>query len=448
MGNNSFFKNTVLKIALPITMQSLFQASFSVIDQIMTGQLGTVSIAAIGLGGKFSSLFLVVGAAIATVAGILIAQYVGSKDEEGVSRSFFVNLFVIGIIASFFTIISLIFPREIMSIYSKDNLTINKSAEYIKIISVGFIPMAFSLIISTLLRCKEKVKLPLYASVAAVISNTLLNYLLIFGVGPFPRLGVIGAALATTLSRIIELVLLLIFLITMIRRKILSLKFIIRADNNYKKMFWSILTPIIISEFLWSLGENIYAIIYGRIGTKSCAAMALTNPIQSLMIGALTGISSAAGIVIGKKLGEKNYDDAYNFSKKFMWYGLVGSIMLSIIILCTSRYYTKIYNVEGDVRNITINILIAYAIIAPVKVENMILGNGIIRSGGKTKYLLMTDSIGTWCFGIPLGLITAFVFKMPIYQVYFILSLEECVRLILGCIIFKKKIWINNISLS
>lgn len=279
MGNNSFFKNTVLKIALPITMQSLFQASFSVIDQIMTGQLGTVSIAAIGLGGKFSSLFLVVGAAIATVAGILIAQYVGSKDEEGVSRSFFVNLFVIGIVASFFTIISLIFPREIMSIYSKDNLTINKSAEYIKIISVGFIPMAFSLIISTLLRCKEKVKLPLYASVAAVISNTLLNYLLIFGVGPFPKLGVIGAALATTLSRIIELVLLLIFLITMIRRKILSLKFIIRADNNYKKMFWSILTPIIISEFLWSLGENIYAIIYGRIGTKSCAAMALTNPI-------------------------------------------------------------------------------------------------------------------------------------------------------------------------
>lgn len=448
MKRYSFFRETVLKIALPITLQSLFQASFSVIDQIMTGQLGTVSIAAIGLGGKFSSLFLVVGAAVATVAGILIAQYVGSKDEEGVSRSFWINLFVIGTIAMLFTLVSIIYPREIMSIYSKDGLTINKSAEYLKIIALGFIPMSFSLVISTLLRCKEKAKLPLYASVAAVITNTILNYFLIFGIGIFPKLGVIGAALATTISRIIELVLLLIFLIGMIRKRVLSLKFIIKSDSNYKKMFLSILTPIIISEFLWSLGENIYAIIYGRIGTKSCAAMALTNPIQSLMIGALTGISSAAGIVIGKKLGEKDYDDAYNCSKKFMWYGLVGSLVLSIVILCTSRWYTKIYNVEEDVMNITVNILIAYAVIAPVKVENMILGSGIIRSGGKTKYLLMIDSIGTWCFGIPLGLITAFVFKMPIHQVYFILSLEECVRLILGGIIFKKKIWINNISLS
>lgn len=446
MKRYSFFRETVLKIALPITLQSLFQASFSVIDQIMTGQLGTVSIAAIGLGGKFSSLFSVIVAAVATVAGILIAQYVGSKDEEGVSRSFYLNLFIVSILALCFTIASVIFPNKIMSVYSKDSLTINKAAEYIRIISLGFIPMALSLIISTLLRCEEKVKLPLYASVSAVITNTILNYLLIFGIGFFPKLGIVGAAWATTISRIIELVLLLIFMILMIRKKIFKLRFIIKADSSYIKMFLTILTPIIISEFLWSLGENVYAIIYGRIGTKPCAAMALTNPIQSLMIGALTGISSAAGIIIGKKLGEKNYDDAYNYSKKFMWYGLVGSVVLSVVILFTSRYYVKIYNIEEDVMSITVNILIAYAIIAPVKVENMILGGGIIRSGGKTKYLLIIDMIGTWCFGVPLGLLTAFIFKMPIHQVYFILSLEECVRLILGLVVFRKRIWINNIS--
>lgn len=446
MKNQSFFKESVIKVALPISIQSLIQASFSVIDQLMVGRLGTVSVAGIGLGGKFSSLYAVIAAAVATAAGILIAQYVGNDNEKGVNKSFYINHMVIGIIALLFTILSLVLPYKIMSIYSTDQDTIKVASSYLRIIAIGFIPMASSNMISTLLRCKGFVKIPLYASISSAIIDTGLSYLLIFGKAGFPEMGVKGAAWATTFAHYLEVFILIFAVALLNKRKILSIKFTIHADKDFLHKLKAIILPILMCEFLWSLGENVYAVIYGRIGTTACAAMTLINPVQALMIGALTGMSAAAGIIIGKKQGEGAYEDAYDLSKKFMWYGLVGSITLSLILIVTGSYYVKIYAVEEEVRLLTKNILIVYALIAPIKVQNMILGGGIIRSGGKTKYIMFIDFIGTWCVGVPLGFLTSYVFRLPIYQVYFILSLEECVRFIISVAIFKKKIWLNKLT--
>lgn len=446
MKKQSFFREAVIKIALPVTIQSLIQSSFGVIDQLMTGRLGTVPVAGIGLGTKFSSLYSVIAAAVAAAAGILIAQYVGNGSEEGVNRSFFINNIVIGAIALFFTIGSLAVPVKIMSVYSTDPDTIQTASGYLRIIAAGFIPMAGSYMLATLFRCKGYVKLPLYASIAAAAVNTGLNYLLIFGNMNFPKLGVNGSAFATTTARYLEILILITAAVQLNKQKNLGLKFNIHADRKFLKKLTAILLPILTCEFLWSLGENVYAVIYGRIGTKACAAMTLTNPVQSLMIGALIGVSSAAGIIIGKRLGEGSYQEAYEESKKFLQYGLIGSIGLSLAIFIFCGYYVRIYAVEKDVQLLTKYILFAYALIAPVKVENMILGGSIIRSGGKTKYVMGIDFFGTWIIGVPLGLITAFVFHLPVYQVYFILSLEECIRLMISIVIFKKKIWMNQLT--
>ena len=204
--------------------------------------------------------------------------------------------------------------------------------------------------------------------------------------------------------------------------------------------------PILVCEFMWSLGENIYAGIYGHLGTEPCAAMTLINPIQGLMIGALCGLSQAAGVIIGKRLGSREYDEAYSESKKLMYYGFAGAIILSVVILIIKPFYVELYQVEESVKIITQQILVAYAIIAPFKVLNMILGGGIIRSGGKTKYTMGVDLIGTWVFGVPLGLLTAFVLKLSIPYVYFILSLEECVRFVISLILFKKKSWMQSLE--
>lgn len=450
---DNFLKDSVLKIALPVTLQSIFQASFSVIDQVMTGQLGSVSVAGIGLGSKFASLFNVLISAVATAAGIMIAQYVGSKNKKRVKESLLFNMGIAFVIAVIFMVFSLLFPRPIMSAYSKDEATILAAAQYLWIIAFGFIPMVVSLFFSTLLRSTGLAKLPMYGSVASIVINAVLDYIMIFGKAGFPALGIAGAAWATTIARMLEALWLAGCLLWALKADTWNWG-IGQEDAEEKKQgefsFWQILLPILLPvllcEFLWSLGENIYAVIYGRMGTMECAAMTLINPIQALVMGALSGLSAAAGIIVGKLLGEEKYEEAYARSKSLMKYGLIGSAFFSILLLLIYPYYVQIFRVDEEVKMLTGYILIAYALISPVKVQNMILGGGVLRSGGQTKYVLMVDAIGTWCFGIPLGFLAAFVLHLPIYLVYFILSLEECVRFGISGVIFRRRKWMKTIA--
>ena len=206
------------------------------------------------------------------------------------------------------------------------------------------------------------------------------------------------------------------------------------------------LLPFLVCELMWSLGENVYAAIYGHLGTDACAAMTLTNPIQGLMIGALCGLSQAAGVVIGKLLGTGEYEEAYQAAKKLLLYGLAGSLALSVVLLIVKGLYVEIYRVEDSVKLLTCQILTVYALIAPFKVQNMILGGGIIRSGGKTRYTMWIDLIGTWGFGVPLGLLASFVLKLSIPYVYFLLSLEECVRFGISLVVLRKRKWMQQLE--
>ena len=174
--------------------------------------------------------------------------------------------------------------------------------------------------------------------------------------------------------------------------------------------------------------------------------MTLTNPIQGMFVGMFSGVSSAAVVMIGNRLGKDDYDEAYDISKFLMKVGFFGSIVIGIILAVLSVFYVNMFKVENEVKTYTVFILYVFSIMLFVKVLNMILGGGVLRSGGDTKITLIIDFIGTWLFGVPLGLICAFVFKLPIYWVYFILSLEEVVRLLISLKIFKDKKWMNNIT--
>ena len=240
-------------------------------------------------------------------------------------------------------------------------------------------------------------------------------------------MGARGAAVATLISQCANLVLMLL----MFPKKNSVLKKPEQEETGNASLNWkqylSMLLPILACEVLWSLGENVYAGIYG-------------------LIGALCGLSQAAGVIVGKKLGTGDYSDAYKASKKLVIYGTAGSIFLSVIVVLTAGFYVQIYQVEEVVKQLTVQILYAYALVAPFKVLNMILGGGIIRSGGRTKYVMYIDIIGTWIFGVPLGFLAAFVLKLPIPYVYFILSLEECIRFAISVGVFRKKKWMQQLE--
>lgn len=439
------FLRMVCSLAIPVALQSMLQASFSIIDQIMIGQLGSVSVAGIGLAGKFASIYTVMISAIGAVAGIMISQYMGQNNKKEIKRSFYLNLLIALGIAVLFTAFCVGFPEKIMSLYIKDEQTVRAAAGYLNIIAWTFLPVAGTTLLSTMLRCMEKAFFPLYASIAAAILNTGLNYALIFGKFGFPAMGIRGAAIATLIAQLANLGVMVIIilrngeLLQKSRKEEIISKF-------HAKQYMEMLFPILICEFMWSLGENVYAAIYGHLGTQASAAMTLINPIQGLMIGALCGLSQAAGVIIGKKLGNREYEDAYESAKKLILYGFVGSAVLSVAVIMTSAYYVEIYQVTDSVKALTRQILVAYAFIAPFKVQNMIVGGGIIRSGGKTKYVMLIDLIGTWVFGVPLGLFSAFVLKLPIPYVYFILSLEECVRFGISIVVLRRRKWMQNLE--
>ena len=443
-AESSFFKS-VITISIPVALQCMLQSSFSIVDQIMIGQLGSVSVAAIGLAGKFSSIFSVVVAAVGAVAGIMISQYIGAGDEQEVNRSFSLNTVVAGLTALLFMAVCMSFSRQIMRIYTTDTGTVEIAAGYLRLISVTFLPMAFDTLLSTMLRCMEKASLPLYVSIIAALINTGLNYILIFGKLGFEPMGVNGAAIATILAQGVNLLLLFAGFVYVMMRGKKTFFFSVRLTKMTYRQYWNILFPIFITEFMWSLGENVYASIYGHLGTSDCAAMTLTYPVQGLMIGALSGLSQAAGILIGKELGNREYDSAYTRSKKLIIYGLTGSLVLSVGLMIFKGMYTGLYRVEAPVKEVAQQILVAFAILSPVKVLNMILGGGILRSGGRTKIILWIDLTGTWLFGVPLGLLGAFVLKLSIPYVYFLLSLEECIRLLISFIMFRKKSWMQTI---
>lgn len=445
MKDRREFHGTLCKIAVPITLQSLLQSSFSVVDQVMTGQLGSVSIAGIGLASKFASLFTVLMSAVAAVAGILMAQYMGKKDKDEVGRSFYASLCLALVIAGIFTGVSFCMAEPVMGLYTEDFAAMQSAAGYLRILGISFLPMTISTMMAAFLRCGEEAMLPFYSGILAAVLNTIGNYILIFGKLGMPAMGAEGAALATLVSRVVDCLVVFGMFLWFQKKRGWRLPLRIWMDLERAKVYMGILAPMLICEFFWSLGENVYAAIYGHMGTDSCAAMTLTAPIQILMIGALTGVSQAAGIMIGKSLGSGEEEKAYKESKLLMLYGLAGSVLLSVLLLLLSGIYVKIYNVEEHVRMIARQILFAFAVISPVKVQNMILSGGIIRSGGKTNYVMVIDFIGTWGFGVPLGLLSAFVLGLPIAWTYFVLSLEECVRIGIGLLVFRRKNWMRRL---
>ena len=442
----SEFMKSLCKIAIPVTLQSMLQASFSIVDQIMIGQLGETNISAVGLCGNFSLIFSVVIGAVSTVAGILIAQFIGAENIKEAWSSFDLSLICGIIISALFLLAAGILPLQILGLYTKDMSIINTGAVYFRIVAFSYIPMAVSNILSAWLRCREHATIPFLASFGAVAVNTGLNYLLIFGKSGLPCMGIKGAAIATLISQLFNLIFIVIGFIYSIRKDgdkpVLSLHFKKLTIRDYLIM----IMPILVSEFLWSLGQNVESAVYGHLGISNLAAYTLTCPIQELIVGALSGLSAAAGVMIGKRLGGKEYDEAYEESKKIMYAGLIGSLVVSALLILLAGEYTGLYRVDYSVKELGKILLIIFALYAPVKVENMILGGGIIRSGGNTKIIMAIDIVGTWCIGIPLCLLAAYIFKWGIVGVYTLLTTEEIFRLVVSLIIFKRRKWMISLS--
>lgn len=350
------------------------------------------------------------------------------------------NLLVMLALAALTVMACFFLPSTVAGIFTTDQKVIATAADYMRILAFIYPLSGMASILAVHMRCYSYAQYPLYISAVGAVVNTILNYLLIFGNFGFPVMGVKGAAIASLISQMVNLLLMIYFY-----RKYCQFAFDLGMTSSEVKQYAVMLFPIVANELLWTLGQSVNTFIYGHMGTGELAGMSLTGPIQGLFIGALSGLSQAAGILIGRRLGKRDYESAYYDSKRLCVYGFIGSLVLSLVLILTRSSYINLYNVDEQVSHVGSQLLLAFAILAPIKVQNMILGSGIIRSGGRTKYIMIIDMMGTWLIGVPLGLFTGLVLKLPIVWVYFILSQEELFRFIVSIFMFRSRKWMNTI---
>ena len=437
---------SLFSIALPISIQSLLQSSLGMIDQIMIGQLGETAVASVNLGTRLMFIMVYSLSGISAVSSIYTSQYEGAGTKEKHSAVMKITILEGLLCVLPFLIAGLFFPQQIVRIFSEDNTVIQKGANYLFITAFGFIPKLFSISISAILRCTGKAKITLITGLSSVAINTVLNLIFIFGFGPIKAHGVEGAAIATVIAIFIEATINIIYLEKTKHPSRLSLAIKAKADKGFYKKFAITTLPAIGNECFWALGDAIYSGIYGHMSTISLAAMTLTFPIQGMSVGFFSGLSAAAGVIIGNNLGAKKTKEAYTLAWDFFKLCIIGCGIIGILIVLFGSVYLKFYNVTDEVKLYTKSLLAIFACYLWVKVSNMVMLGGVLRSGGKTRYTLILDLIGTWGIGIPLGFLCAFVFKWNILMVYTAINIEEVIRLTLGLIKVKSKDWISIID--
>ena len=439
--SNKVFLQEVMKIAIPVALQSMLQSSFSMIDQIMVGRLGEDSVAAVEIAGRPGFVYSFVLGAVATVAAIMISQYIGKGDKEAWERSICVNALTVFFLAGAFWFLAEGFSERFMRLFSLDERVVSLGEDYLRRIGFTFLPLGLCQIAGTALRCRGKSSWPLYVGALSAVINTVLNYGLIFGHLGLPALGVKGAALASVISQVAAAGLSLALFFKLYGR----ITFSVSIGREGFCQYMGMLGPVVANEFLWSVGQSVNTWVYGHMGKEELAGMAITGSVQGLTIGALSGISQAAGILIGKRLGEGNFDRAYEESKKLCLYGFFGTLPLSALLIFLRFRYVSFFLVSPEASHMGAQILLAFAVLLPIKVQNMILGGGIVRSGGKTKYIMAIDMMGTWLLDVPLAFLAGIVLHLPLVWVYFILSQEELARLLVTGYIFRSRKWMVTI---
>ncbi len=439
------FYNALFRLALPIVAQNIISASMNLVDVAMIGQLGETSVAAVGLANQAFFILILILFGISTGSAIFTAQYWGQKDVANIRRVLGICLALAAGASTVFTVISLSFPRQFLSIYTKDLAVIELGSDYLRIACASFIVTSVSFSFASILRSTEEVRLPMFVSIGAIILKTGLGYLLIFGRLGFPELGVLGGAVSTVVSRFFECAV----LITLSYRRRTAAAATLKELNGFTgsligKYFRTVM-PVAFNEFMWSLGMTTYNLVYARISTEAIAAMNIVSSIENLAFVLFLALSDATGILIGNRIGAGEEEIAFHYARRSLTLGVLGAVLMGSLIILGKDVVIHIYKIS-EVSLLYVNtVLIISAATLWIRVSNLLVIVGILRAGGDTRFGMFLDLSSVWAIGVPLALLGGLVFHLPVYYVYLMVMSEELVKLVIGIWRFSSRRWINNL---
>ncbi len=446
MRTDRVFYASLVTLAAPIVFQNLITSSLNAIDVMMIGQLGEISVAAVGLADQVSFLFILLLFGITSGAAVYTAQLWGKGDLVNIRRVLGVGLSFSLTGGVFFALAASLFPTQIMGIYTADPDVIALGSNYLRIVWFSYPLMAITFMFSSVLRSTRQVRYPVIASVVGLSLKTLLNLGLIFGNFGLPRLGVSGAALATCIARVIELTILLTLTYTRHLPAAAKPSEMVGFPRSAWKAYLTTTVPVAINEMLWALGITTYNAIYAHIGTQAIAAVNIASTIERLAFTVFMGVSDACGILIGNSIGHGEEEKASRYSRRTLAIATVLGLLIGLVILTVAQPMLGLYNISPEARADAQNILRVMGCALWVRVSNMVLIVGIMRSGGDTRFGFALDAGTMWVVGVPSALIGAFVFHLPVYYVFMLVMSEEFVKYLIGLWRLRSGKWIHNVA--
>jgi putative MATE family efflux protein len=439
------FIRSMLALALPVAFQQLITASLNMIDVLMVGQLGETSVAALGLANQIFFLLILFLFGVTSGMSIFTAQYWGKGDVENIRKVLGICLVIAVSVAAIFTLAATLIPETLMSFYTEDQEVIQLGSDYLRIVGLSYIMMAITVSYISVLRSITWVKITVVVAILALGLKTLLAYLLIFGIGIFPELGVRGAAIGTAVGWAFECLLLLILVYRLKTPLAANPLSFFRFNRPFVLNVLKTSMPAAINEVLWSVGITTYNAVYARIGTGAIAAVNINATIEELMFVLFIGLGNACAVMVGNKIGAGEKQIAFEYGRRFLIIGVTVAVMGGAIILTLRETIISLYEISPSAANNLRGLMFVFAFSAWLRMVNFILFIGTMRAGGDTRYAMFTELFSIWVVGVPCALIGGFVLHLPVYGVYALVLLEEAVKAIIVFRRFVSRRWIHDL---
>ena len=439
------FRNKILKLALPITAQQFMLALVSACDAFMLGGLNQNSLSAVSLASQITFVFNLILTALTIGENMFVAQYYGKKDFDGLRISAGLVLKYVLLVSVAFLLATRFVPQILMQLFTNDITLIYYGMKYLKLIGVSYVFSGILQVLQGILKNCGYVGKCTIISTIIVCSNIVLNVIFIYGYFGVPRMEIAGAALATVIANGIGLVITICILYPK-KELWIGIADIRAKDISMTKKFWKHVYPVLLNELVWGGGFTMYSVILGHLGSDAVAANSIANITKNMLICVCTGFGYGGSIILGNLLGEGNLSKARKSGNTLCKIAVIsGCLTGSMILLMTPviLHFTSL--TDTAIGYLKYMLLMSSYYVIGKSINSMTIG-GIFPAGGDTKFGLKCDTVTMWCFAVPLGCIAAFALKLPVLLVYFVLNLDELVKLPAVFKHYRKYQWLKNLT--
>lgn len=435
----------ILVLTLPIVIQKLFSAAVSSADVIMLNSVGQASISAVSLAVQYTTILHMIHTGVGSGLAMLCSQYWGRGNLKAIEKVEGIAL-RFGLLSGFiFMLASLCVPEWMMKIYTDDPELISIGANYLKVVSVSYLCLGISEVYLSVLRSIERVKISTVLNVSALLLNIALNAVFIYGWFGLPEMGAAGVALATSVSRVVQLI--ACYAVSAVSKDVkLRLASMFWKSGLLLKDFLKLSVPALLNDMIWGIAFSSYSIIMGHMGSDMVAANSIASVVRSLGTTACYAVGNASAIYLGKEIGANQLEAAKEDGKRTLKMAIATGLLGGGAVLLMTPFVLQFAKLSDTAMGyLKIMLLINSYYIMGISI-NSILTAGVFRSGGDSKWGLICDSVNMWCYAVPFAFLAAFVFKWPPMVVYFIICTDEFTKLPFALKHFFSWKWLRNIT--